>query len=361
MNHEQAFLQAIREAPHDDAPRLIYADWLEEQGGAERTARAAFIRIQCRLPELPGDDPARCRLEDEAADLLAGYEGEWTQPLHGIADDWRFSRGFIECITIDAPKFRAHAQCLFDFTPLRSLHLFIHPRDVPHLAACEHLQEIETLDFNGCHLTDRALQQLLTSPHLGRLTALHLSGNDINTPGLRALVQSPLFARLCLLDLSRNRAIGDTAVRLLAQANPGNDLKVLNLAGNNLTLNGLLELFRSTSLTKLTDLNVSGARFYVLGGEFPPLSDEESGFKLLDRLLSLDLSESRLLHFLPILNPARSSANLRALYLRDIAAGDRDVELLANSPSLANLTLLDLQRNNLGAAGMQPTRRIWPR
>ncbi|MGH7227507.1 MAG: TIGR02996 domain-containing protein, partial [Gemmataceae bacterium] len=59
MDHERVFFEAIREAPHDDAPRLIYADWLEEQGGAARTARAHFIRIQCRLAELPEDDPAR--------------------------------------------------------------------------------------------------------------------------------------------------------------------------------------------------------------------------------------------------------------------------------------------------------------
>ena len=29
MNRD-AFLQAIRDAPEDDGPRLIYADWLEE-------------------------------------------------------------------------------------------------------------------------------------------------------------------------------------------------------------------------------------------------------------------------------------------------------------------------------------------
>src|SRR5690349_16557452 len=55
MDHEGAFLQAIREQPDDDAHRLIYADWLEEQGGAERTARAAFIRAQCRLAALSDD------------------------------------------------------------------------------------------------------------------------------------------------------------------------------------------------------------------------------------------------------------------------------------------------------------------
>ena len=39
-----AFINAIREAPCDDAPRLIYADWLEENADP---ARAEFIRLQC--------------------------------------------------------------------------------------------------------------------------------------------------------------------------------------------------------------------------------------------------------------------------------------------------------------------------
>lgn len=351
MNQEQAFLQAIREAPEDDAPRLIYADWLEEQGSAAHTARAAFVRIQCRLAELPEDDPARGRLEDEAADLLAEHEDEWTQPLHGVAGNWHFSRGFVERITIGAPNFLTRAECLFEFTPLRSVHFLIHPRDVPHLAACEHLQWIETLGFNGCQLNDRALQQLLTSPHLEKLNALNLSGNDINTPGVRALVQSPLFARLRLLDLSRNIAIGDTAARLLASANPANNLEVLSLAGTNLTLNGLDELFRSTSLPRLIDLNVSGtSRGFSF--EAPPLESVADN-QVSARLRSLNLSETRLPIIEYELRHTLRAANLHALYLCNIDGGGELAELLAQSPSLTNLTLLVLPRNNLGAAGMR--------
>jgi len=38
-----AFLADIRENPEDDAPRLIYADWLEDHGEEEQ---AEFIRVQ---------------------------------------------------------------------------------------------------------------------------------------------------------------------------------------------------------------------------------------------------------------------------------------------------------------------------
>ena len=43
------FIDDIRARPDDDLPRLICADWLEEQGEADR---ARFIRVQCRIAEL---------------------------------------------------------------------------------------------------------------------------------------------------------------------------------------------------------------------------------------------------------------------------------------------------------------------
>lgn len=46
MSAEAAFLAAIVDRPDDDHPRLLYADWLEEQGEAERSE---FIRVQCEL------------------------------------------------------------------------------------------------------------------------------------------------------------------------------------------------------------------------------------------------------------------------------------------------------------------------
>ena len=72
MSHE-AFLSAIRETPDDDAPRLICADWLEDQGQAHR---AEFIHLQCRLAQMDEHDPDRLPLEQREADL---------QLAHGLA------------------------------------------------------------------------------------------------------------------------------------------------------------------------------------------------------------------------------------------------------------------------------------
>ena len=42
MSDEDAFLVAIRVNPTDDAPRLVYADWLDDQGDP----RGELIRVQ---------------------------------------------------------------------------------------------------------------------------------------------------------------------------------------------------------------------------------------------------------------------------------------------------------------------------
>jgi uncharacterized protein (TIGR02996 family) len=57
--HEWHLRQAIAQAPDDDLPRLIFADWLEEQG---RSIEAEFIRVQlvsARLELLPRAEQER--------------------------------------------------------------------------------------------------------------------------------------------------------------------------------------------------------------------------------------------------------------------------------------------------------------
>src|SRR6476620_1565325 len=66
----ELLLRAVFEHPEDDAPRLAYADWLDEFGGEPE--RAALIRVQCEHERLPADDPRRAVLERQAASLLRG-------------------------------------------------------------------------------------------------------------------------------------------------------------------------------------------------------------------------------------------------------------------------------------------------
>ena len=47
MRDEAAFLEAIREDPNDDAARLVYADWLDEQGDS----RCEYLRLEHQLSQ----------------------------------------------------------------------------------------------------------------------------------------------------------------------------------------------------------------------------------------------------------------------------------------------------------------------
>jgi uncharacterized protein (TIGR02996 family) len=68
---EAAFLRAVRSAPDDAAPRLVYADWLEERNDP----RAALIRLAEGLRECAPDVIAR-ELEAHGG-LLRRGQGTW--------------------------------------------------------------------------------------------------------------------------------------------------------------------------------------------------------------------------------------------------------------------------------------------
>src|SRR5437763_1784240 len=101
MRDEAAFLRTIAAAAADDAPRLVYADWLEERGDP----RGTFVRVQCAVAALPADDPRRPDLEHAERQLLAAHAADWTCDLAGRVSGWRFRRGFVEEVTLSAAAF----------------------------------------------------------------------------------------------------------------------------------------------------------------------------------------------------------------------------------------------------------------
>jgi uncharacterized protein (TIGR02996 family) len=89
MTHDEAFLEAIRERPNDDALRLIYADWLEEHASAG-AVRAEFIRVQCEKARLPEGSPRWLELSVREEELRARHERDWLGPLGEVIDQYAF-------------------------------------------------------------------------------------------------------------------------------------------------------------------------------------------------------------------------------------------------------------------------------
>ena len=56
MTAEDGFLRAIRERPDDETARLVYADWLDEQGDPQSLARASYLRTHAELAGLAAED-----------------------------------------------------------------------------------------------------------------------------------------------------------------------------------------------------------------------------------------------------------------------------------------------------------------
>jgi uncharacterized protein (TIGR02996 family) len=120
MRDEDAFLRAIAAAPADDAPRLVYADWLDEHG---RPERAEFIRAQCELAR-PRIVPARRReLAARAQELLAAHRRRWLGELAGSPVPWIFRRGFVERLG-DGGVFRRAPETYRDETYWEHLRFF---------------------------------------------------------------------------------------------------------------------------------------------------------------------------------------------------------------------------------------------
>src|SRR5262249_42018480 len=92
---ERNFLDNMISNTEDDAPRLIFTDWLDENGQNER---AEFIRVQVELERLPLDAPGRQELEDRAADLLTQFEERWLAPVPPQLLRWTWRRGFLETV-----------------------------------------------------------------------------------------------------------------------------------------------------------------------------------------------------------------------------------------------------------------------
>src|SRR5262245_41290558 len=95
----EALLNAVLDAPDDDAPRLIYADWLEENGDPDR---AEFIRLQVERARLPRHDPVRWRPGERERALEEAHRKEWLEALPPPLRDASFlyERGFpgwVEC------------------------------------------------------------------------------------------------------------------------------------------------------------------------------------------------------------------------------------------------------------------------
>lgn len=77
MADEEGFLRAILANPTDDLPRLVYADWLDEQQTDETTRKAEFLRLECELSVSTPPKKVRQRMGRRLQVLAANLDTSW--------------------------------------------------------------------------------------------------------------------------------------------------------------------------------------------------------------------------------------------------------------------------------------------
>lgn len=248
MSDHDALLQAIGAQPEEDTSRLMYADWLEENGQPER---ADFVRNQIALNQTdPSNDEYTERVRKNLS-YLTGRVPQWKAELPRIPGvDWGdFRRGLIEeAQATDPGPVVDRAPEIFAVPGIHILRLrWLLPNGrssrVAELARRPELERLRSLRLVAARATAAALQGLIASPHLRRLAVLDLHGNGADDDTAAALADGR-FPALAELWLGSN-VIGSRGGRALAASPHLAGLRTLDLRGNNID-----HPTRATLLTK---------------------------------------------------------------------------------------------------------------
>jgi len=377
----KGFLADIVENIDDDTPRLVYADWLAENGHDDR---AEFIRVQVERARRPAWDGAQVRLRLREQELLKLHGEKWLAELPAIEGaKWEgFRRGIVaevsfasfeamrqsahacrvlapvEAVTVRWPRSGEAGQAGTPIAELRELSLTGRPNDENEIAWLADSPQLSTL----CSLTARGLWpeglgRLVASPHLAGLKALRLPANNLGNAGILELIRAPSLTGLEKLDLS-GRGVTERYHDDPAVSSPGMEslagwaglatVRSLSLSGNELGRAGLRALFRSRHVGALKELSLRSGRLDgqtlgEIGYALPGLS-----------LQTLDLGENVLkelgVEYLAIAPCLHELKELRLDRCEVPLAGAR--VLAKKATFLGSLRLLDGSHNHFGPVGL---------
>ena len=113
MNDGAALLASILAQPAEDTPRLMYADWLEEN---DRPVRADFIRAD--NARVRDNIPLPARLWVGPAGVKQSVICPWCDETWYVEVTCTVDRGFVGSITCDATTWLRHADRIVATQPI---------------------------------------------------------------------------------------------------------------------------------------------------------------------------------------------------------------------------------------------------
>ncbi|MCA9174948.1 MAG: TIGR02996 domain-containing protein [Planctomycetales bacterium] len=265
MPTEEELYQQVLAAPHDDAPRLTYADWLTAQGDI----RGEFIRLQC---ELDGMSPFDDRWSDAVSrERRLFYE-------HGA--DWNrrevIRRGFVSGLNQYQPaKIDEWGPDIFGNHPIDFIWFYYQekPGWGKSFAECEFLKQLRTIWIGGrsASIESSDLFDMLASPHLADLDTFCITGDSMEGLGPSTFPElinhggplPPALQQLRALSLNLwgRPIMDDSGMELLVESDLGSSLTCLCLKGQTaLTPRGLTALAGSSLWTRLQELDLDFQR-----------------------------------------------------------------------------------------------------
>ncbi len=403
MTTEAAFLSDIVEHHDDDAPRLIFADWLEDHG---RSPQAEFIRVQCELARTDTGDPRAVELRCRAHALESRYGKGWlSRDLRRGISGWSFGRGLVDSVTCSVPSLVRFGYTLFERLPVRHLRLN-NLEELDGNTRLPDLRRLEGLDLSGsldqCHGRG-GLLRLAEAVDFSRLRSLRLDTNGLTTRvwsflaerlsaerleqlrlghgyhgafvRLRSVLASPAARQLRVLEV-RGDGFGNALATLCGTPQSG-QLRELSVFGQTLDLRPQPELpaLRRGAFRQLTDLlfgrggssgsGPSSNLNELLSGlrRLSLIECRASGAASLDKFLSLPALAG--LHTLELtsfqssvsLSPEVLTqphfAGLTTLSLAGLPVGSQGFAALTRSPTLSRLASLNLAGTRLNASAVR--------
>ena len=263
---EPALLEAVLAQPSDDAPRLAYADWLEERGDP----RGEFIRVQCELARsLPpfkpwpfddrmGEELRRVRdLQEREARLLHTHGPSWSAPFHELTAGVGFRRGFVESVTLPCEVVPSRIASMRRLAPVSAVTFTGHPAQLGPALDSPHIAGLQAIAFD-MYLGHVGAEALSRPRQLQSIVALDLTGCGIEAAGLTALAASPTLAKLRIVILSQNPGISAGGLKILSPNSNWKHLEWLEVADCTIGHDDAQPLVAWPGLARLSVLNLLG-------------------------------------------------------------------------------------------------------